>query len=314
MKNKTISKIAGISVAASLALTPFAAFAHDFQVNANARAGEHAKVKAAVKADLKTNVAIHATTTPKNGKGSCLKAVGHLIAPGWIKSNGSTTVDASCKLPFGIAKKLGMERPPHTGTSTPNNPDTSAPALFAVMSSTGTSTATVTWFTSERSTSKVEYGTTTSYGSASTLDADLTFFHSVSLNGLDPSTTYHFRVISKDAAGNAATSSDNTFTTKSLTDTSAPVISGFGVSGVSSTSATVSWSTNEPSTSKVFYASGNSVDLATASSTASGALVTNHSLTLSGLSASTTYSIAVQSADAVGNTSTSATTSFVSGL
>jgi len=37
--------------------------------------------------------------------------------------------------------------------------------------------------------------------------------HAVTLSGLASTTTYHYRVESKDAAGNLATSSDQTFTT-----------------------------------------------------------------------------------------------------
>jgi aryl-phospho-beta-D-glucosidase BglC (GH1 family) len=38
--------------------------------------------------------------------------------------------------------------------------------------------------------------------------------HSIVLSGLTASTTYHYAVVSTDAAGNAATSSDKTFTTQ----------------------------------------------------------------------------------------------------
>src|SRR5207244_2856178 len=39
--------------------------------------------------------------------------------------------------------------------------------------------------------------------------------HSVTLPGLSPQSTYHYRVISRDGAGNVATSSDKTFVTLS---------------------------------------------------------------------------------------------------
>src|SRR4029450_10301370 len=45
------------------------------------------------------------------------------------------------------------------------------------------------------------------------LDANHVTSHSVAVSGLSPSTTYHYRVKSKDAAGNLATSGDLTFTT-----------------------------------------------------------------------------------------------------
>lgn len=287
MKNQTLKTLIGYSLAASLAVVPLAALAKD-------NSSSHASVKTRV-------------------SGGCLKAFGHLIAPGWIKLNGTTTVDSTCKLPFGIAKKLGIERPPHDrpGTTTP---DTTAPSLFLVLTSTGTSTATVTWFTNERSDSRIAYGTTTAYGETSALNSNLTFFHSATVTGLNASTTYHFQAMSRDASGNLGTSADGTFTTDPLPDTTAPTISAVGVTGVDSTTATVSWTTDEPATGKVYFDSGTTLDLGTADTASSSALLAGHAFLLGDLSASTTYSFAVQSADASGNTSTSATGSFVTGL
>jgi chitodextrinase len=73
----------------------------------------------------------------------------------------------------------------------------------------------VTWVTNEDSTSKVEYGSTNSYGSSSE-DSTLTKIHSITLYDFDSGTTYHYRVISADANSNTATSSDYTFTTNNL--------------------------------------------------------------------------------------------------
>ncbi len=80
-------------------------------------------------------------------------------------------------------------------------------------SSVATSTATVTWTTNEAATSEVVYGTTSSYGSASSTAALVTS-HSITLTGLTASTTYDFAVVSTNAAGNTATSSNQTFTTQ----------------------------------------------------------------------------------------------------
>jgi uncharacterized repeat protein (TIGR02543 family) len=59
----------------------------------------------------------------------------------------------------------------------------------------------------------VEYGTSTSYGSAIALDGTRVTAHSQTLSGLTPSTLYHYRVRSRDTAGNLAVSGDFTFTT-----------------------------------------------------------------------------------------------------
>jgi len=110
-------------------------------------------------------------------------------------------------------------------TFTTGTADTVAPTLSSIVSGSITMTgATISWTTSEAATSQVEYGTTASYGSATTLDTSLVTGHNVVLSGLTTGTTYHFRVISKDAANNIATSADMTFV--SAVDTTAPVISG----------------------------------------------------------------------------------------
>jgi hypothetical protein len=71
----------------------------------------------------------------------------------------------------------------------------------------------VSWTTNEASDTQVEYGTTTSYGSSTQVNTAMTTSHSAQLSGLNASTLYHYRVKSKDAAGNLATSGDLTFTT-----------------------------------------------------------------------------------------------------
>lgn len=72
--------------------------------------------------------------------------------------------------------------------------------------------ARVTWQTNEPATSRVDYGTTTSYG-LSLSDPGLVFFHSIDITGLSPLTLYNFFVTSADAASNVATSSNGTFAT-----------------------------------------------------------------------------------------------------
>lgn len=93
-------------------------------------------------------------------------------------------------------------------------PDLTPPVISSVASTVGTGSAVVTWTTNEAATSQVEYGTTTAYGSLSPLDPNLVTAHSVSLSSLARRTTYHYRVRSKDAAGNEAISGDYTFKTK----------------------------------------------------------------------------------------------------
>jgi len=94
------------------------------------------------------------------------------------------------------------------------SPDTTPPAISAILSSSITSTsASISWTTDEVSDTQIEYGTTTSYGSSSTVNTNLVTSHSQSLSGLTASTVYHYRVKSRDASGNPANSGEYTFTT-----------------------------------------------------------------------------------------------------
>ncbi len=64
----------------------------------------------------------------------------------------------------------------------------------------------------------MEYGTTTAYGQSApaTPNPALVTTHSQALSGLTAGTVYHYRVKSRDAAGNLAVSGDFTFTTAPL--------------------------------------------------------------------------------------------------
>jgi chitodextrinase len=83
------------------------------------------------------------------------------------------------------------------------------------------------------------------------------------------------------------------------------VISGVRAQAAS-VSASITWVTNEASSTKVAYWSGSGVR-----TTVTGANgVTSHTVNITGLSRKTNYSYTVQSADAAGNVSTSATYYF----
>ena len=100
--------------------------------------------------------------------------------------------------------------------TTSSLPDTTTPVISSVNSSSITvSGATITWSTNEPATSQVEYGLTEEYGSTTTLDATKGNSHSVEMTDLKAGKTYHYRVMSKDAANNEKVSDDFTFTTAS---------------------------------------------------------------------------------------------------
>jgi hypothetical protein len=297
MMYSTLTKLTTSAVALSIALAPAVSLA---------KGNPHVEAEGNIRAQVEA----------KNPSG-CLRAFGHLVAPGWIKKNGTVSVDANCSLPFGISMKLGLDSRPGGGDNgqPSTNPDATAPNLFFIHANNiGTSTARIGWTTNERTTGQVEYGTTTAYGQTITLNTSLTFNHPTRLSGLTPNTTYHYRVRSKDAAGNVTTSADYTFKTKALSDATAPSLMSIVVSNIASTTAKISWTTTENATGKVYYSSAATFNAGTASTAATTSLSTSHNFNLSSLSASTTYRYMVESKDAAGNLSTSSIGSFVTGL
>jgi hypothetical protein len=193
-------------------------------------------------------------------------------------------------------------------TSAP--PDTTAPTISNVSSSSITSSgATITWTTNEASDTQVDYGTSTSYGSSTTLNTTMVTSHTASLGGLSASTVYHYRVKARDAAGNLATSGDFTFATSAPPDTTAPTISTVSSSNITSSGATISWTTNEASDSQVDYGTSTSYGSTAALNTS---MVTSHSQALSNLSAGTLYHYRVKSRDAAGNLAISGDFTFTS--
>ncbi len=181
-------------------------------------------------------------------------------------------------------------------------PDTGAPTISNVQANSITgNAATISWTTDETADTQIEYGATTSYGSSTTLNINLVTSHAQSLSGLNPGTLYHYRVKSRDGAGNLATSGDYTFTT-SIPDGQAPTInmtapaSGSTVSGVVNVTATAS--DNVGVAGVQFKLDGANIGAEDTTSP--------YSISWSSLSTSNgTHSLTAAARDAAGNTTTS---------
>ena len=223
-------------------------------------------------------------------------------------TTGSVTgLDAAVKYYF-IVKAYNS-----AGESNPSNAVDNLVLSAVSTSSIASNSAKISWVTDEAGDSQVVYGTTTAYGSSSTLATSLVTTHSVTLSGLNPATLYHYRVKSKGTLGNGTLTNDFTFTT--APDTTAPAISGVLSSVIAYNAATIRWTTNEASDTQVEYGTTTSYGSSTVLNTTK---VTSHSVSLSGLNASTTYHYRVKSKDAAGNLATSgdytlATTSMPAG-
>jgi hypothetical protein len=101
--------------------------------------------------------------------------------------------------------------------------------------------------------------------------------------------------------GNAKWSTDSLFTNPP------PAITRVVATNIADTAATVSWTTDRPASSQVFY--GTSATYGS-STTLDNTLITNHSQAISGLTPGTTYHVQVRSADASGNASASSDYTF----
>lgn len=121
--------------------------------------------------------------------------------------------------------------------------------------------------------------------------------HTFVVTDLTPRTQYSLVVAITDIAHNGPVISEPlTVTTRFDLDNAPPVITGPVVTDITQTTAIVRWTTNEAATSGVIYTDGRSVN-----ELEEGSLVTTHTLYLSGLSASTTYTLFALSTDAAGN-------------
>lgn len=248
----------------------------------------------------------------------CFRAFGHLIAPGWIKHNGSITIYEDCRLPFGIGKKFRGNNA-STTPPTPSN-DTTAPIISTVNFRPAKTQAEVLWMTDEKSDSTVYWGISSPVDTSSSTGKvivrnRLIRDHQIVLKNLTASTTYYVVVRSRDASGNTATSSTFSFVTKAQSpDTELPVISS--VVTVSATSSIkVGWMTNELTTGRVYYSTALPVSLNATTTTFvdSASSTKNHLITLPSLTPGTQYYIVIEATDTAGNVSTSATFSAVTG-
>jgi hypothetical protein len=95
------------------------------------------------------------------------------------------------------------------------------PSISSItLSGVTSSSVTISWTTSADSTSELDYGPDSSYGSAQT-DSNSTTSHSFTISSLNASTTYHFNIKATGANGTTE-SGDNTFATSEPGATPAP--------------------------------------------------------------------------------------------
>jgi peroxiredoxin len=92
--------------------------------------------------------------------------------------------------------------------------DADPPAISAIsVGSVTESSALITWLTDEPATGMVKYSTSENVTSTTAEKTDLDTTHSIMLTKLNSGTTYSFTILSKDAAGNAASLAGTSFKT-----------------------------------------------------------------------------------------------------
>ena len=174
--------------------------------------------------------------------------------------------------------------------------DSTAPTISAVVSSgiTG-SAAVISWTTNEPSTSMVEFGTTTAYGSMTPVDATLVTAHSVALGGLGGRTKYNYRVHSADRATNERLGSNATFTTTGADSTPPTVPTGVAAASASTSQINLSWAASTDNVGVTGYVVlRGGVQIATPTTTSHAD---------KSLQPGTTYSYSVAARDAATNVS-----------
>jgi phosphodiesterase/alkaline phosphatase D-like protein len=208
------------------------------------------------------------------------------IATGWTSACSPVTLSATNSWGT-LFDNLVVDSPP----------DLVEPLISQIVAGPTAVTATINWLTDEPGDTQVQFGRTTAYGATTPVDPTPRATHAVLLTGLTPSTSYHYRVLSRDVAGNLAVSGDLSFTT-AAPDTTAPVISSISARLIAVERATIAWRTDELADGRIEYGTTTSYGFSTS---VDPALITAHSQVLTGLLPETLYHYRVSSRDPSGN-------------
>lgn len=163
----------------------------------------------------------------------------------------------------------------------------------------GYDTVTIRWRTDKEANAVVDFATEGQFTGGSYArqegNADeLSTSHEVTLHGLSPLTTYHYRITSKPSIGPEGQSDDKTFKTKSIL----PEISSVRIMKIEEESATISWSTQVPASALVEYTNLNTGET---KSIGDPSMQTNHSIRLPDLKFKSPYRVVVKARTEAGD-------------
>ena len=226
---------------------------------------------------------------------ACTRTPLHIL---WLLLTGVVLVMSGCAAVVG----------PDSGSNPP--PGSSTPVTISNVQAMGATSSAVhiSWMTSAAANSQVDYGTASKYGTSTPVSPAMVLTHQMALAGLNAGTLYHYRVRSTDANGNAALSTDETFTTAATGggsgsgDTTPPTVkltaptAAATVSGIVTLTATAT--DNVGVASVQFQVDGANAGVADAASPYTASWDTTKAT-------NGTHSVAAIAKDAAGNTATS---------
>ncbi|RJQ31553.1 MAG: hypothetical protein C4562_05805 [Actinobacteria bacterium] len=170
--------------------------------------------------------------------------------------------------------------------------------------------AIATWKTNTKTDSLVEYGKDAKFGKSQG-SAILVTDHSVQLFGLEPDTTYHYRVSGVDRLANKTQS--KTYSFKTIQDLKSPAITQIKAEnlknsdneGKEKVALIISFVTDEPASSQVEYAVGFASSNYTNRTEIDGSYGVNHTVLIDNLITGTTYHYRIVVKDKYSNTAKS---------
>jgi phosphodiesterase/alkaline phosphatase D-like protein len=154
--------------------------------------------------------------------------------------------------------------------------------------------AIIEWVTDKKASSTAVYGVTTSYGQE---NGSITqaINHKITISGLEPETTYHYKVSSSDLSGANVDSADKTLTTPADDG-----INTINVSDVGYDKAVITWKTGNATVSRLEY--GTTATYGSFKATSSSTASADHTVQLTGLTSGTEYHFRINAENDNGTT------------
>jgi hypothetical protein len=225
------------------------------------------------------------------------------VGPGGVTlsglSRGGTDVSFSKTTIKGVEYAMFLAQP-GSYTATYGSAGSAQAAIAAAVPATTDTSATLNvQSTTTLTSTEVNYGTSPSNLTEKKVDATQGGKHSVAIDGLEPGTTYYYKVTAETPTGATTSSSTQEFTTAGA-DGIAPSISKVESAPLPDGTSAISWQTKEPADGSIMI--GRRADDLSGEH-AQGTTGLDHSVTATGLRRAATYYYRVKSVDAAGNES-----------